>query len=248
MRRGFTLIELLVVIAIIAILAAILFPVFAKARAKARQATCQSNLKQIAIGMIQYADDHDGTGPSYNWVFDADGNWTHESSGVDKLQPYGIDAWEKGHEPIDASQGIVPRRSAVVTCPGGSRASTYNLPQGAGGGGPWTNAYSWRVDVCSGGMQPSETVMVGDCWTPGIISLSYGYGNYFVHPKHPPGGGNFGCICPPNPDWMAHNGGNNLAFRDGHVERFSIADFSVPHGDPAQTNWQRAWAGTWGSW
>jgi prepilin-type N-terminal cleavage/methylation domain-containing protein/prepilin-type processing-associated H-X9-DG protein len=59
MRRGFTLIELLVVIAIIAILAAILFPVFAKAREKARQSSCQSNLKQIALAAIQYYQDFD---------------------------------------------------------------------------------------------------------------------------------------------------------------------------------------------
>jgi prepilin-type N-terminal cleavage/methylation domain-containing protein/prepilin-type processing-associated H-X9-DG protein len=61
MRRGFTLIELLVVIAIIAILAAILFPVFAKAREKARQASCQSNLKQIALALLQYNNDYDET-------------------------------------------------------------------------------------------------------------------------------------------------------------------------------------------
>jgi prepilin-type N-terminal cleavage/methylation domain-containing protein/prepilin-type processing-associated H-X9-DG protein len=60
-RKAFTLIELLVVIAIIAILAAILFPVFAQAREKARAATCISNLKQCALGSKMYAQDFDGT-------------------------------------------------------------------------------------------------------------------------------------------------------------------------------------------
>lgn len=58
-EKGFTLIELLVVIAIIAILAAILFPVFARARENARRAACQSNLKQIGLGIHQYIQDYD---------------------------------------------------------------------------------------------------------------------------------------------------------------------------------------------
>ena len=59
MKKGFTLIELLVVIAIIAILAAILFPVFAQARAKARQSVCESNLKQIGLACSMYLGDYD---------------------------------------------------------------------------------------------------------------------------------------------------------------------------------------------
>lgn len=62
-RRGFTLIELLVVIAIIAILAAILFPVFARAREKARQSSCASNMRQIAMALLMYRSDHDETQP-----------------------------------------------------------------------------------------------------------------------------------------------------------------------------------------
>jgi prepilin-type N-terminal cleavage/methylation domain-containing protein/prepilin-type processing-associated H-X9-DG protein len=67
-RRGFTLIELLVVIAIIAILAAILFPVFARARENARRASCQSNLKQIGLGIMQYTQDYDERYPGMSYV------------------------------------------------------------------------------------------------------------------------------------------------------------------------------------
>jgi prepilin-type N-terminal cleavage/methylation domain-containing protein/prepilin-type processing-associated H-X9-DG protein len=65
-RSAFTLIELLVVIAIIAILAAILFPVFARARENARRSSCQSNLKQIGIGVMMYTQDYDERLPSSN--------------------------------------------------------------------------------------------------------------------------------------------------------------------------------------
>lgn len=66
-KSGFTLIELLVVIAIIAILAAILFPVFAQAREKARAITCESNLKQIGLGILQYNEDYDENYPMMHY-------------------------------------------------------------------------------------------------------------------------------------------------------------------------------------
>jgi prepilin-type N-terminal cleavage/methylation domain-containing protein/prepilin-type processing-associated H-X9-DG protein len=66
-KHGFTLIELLVVIAIIAILAAILFPVFSKAREKARQASCISNMKQLALATLMYVQDYDEEFPADKW-------------------------------------------------------------------------------------------------------------------------------------------------------------------------------------
>jgi prepilin-type N-terminal cleavage/methylation domain-containing protein/prepilin-type processing-associated H-X9-DG protein len=80
-RRGFTLIELLVVIAIIAILAAILFPVFAQAREKARSASCLSNLKQIGMGVMMYVQDYDEIYPA---------NYTYR-------------AWDTGSNPLGSS-------------------------------------------------------------------------------------------------------------------------------------------------
>jgi prepilin-type N-terminal cleavage/methylation domain-containing protein len=74
-NAGFTLIELLVVIAIIAILAAILFPVFAQAREKARGASCLSNIKQLTLGMMMYSQDYDETFPEWRWDQNYSTNW-----------------------------------------------------------------------------------------------------------------------------------------------------------------------------
>jgi prepilin-type N-terminal cleavage/methylation domain-containing protein/prepilin-type processing-associated H-X9-DG protein len=81
-KTGFTLIELLVVIAIIAILAAILFPVFARSRENARRASCQSNLKQIALGFKQYTQDYDEKYPPRYFV-----------TGVTVIRPTGYTGW-----------------------------------------------------------------------------------------------------------------------------------------------------------
>ena len=87
-RNGFTLIELLVVIAIIAILAAILFPVFAQAREKAKQTSCLSNMKQIGLSLIMYAEDYNQNLPSAYYYLNganSDGGYMHWSG---MIMPY----------------------------------------------------------------------------------------------------------------------------------------------------------------
>ncbi len=84
-RGGFTLIELLVVIAIIAILAAILFPVFARAREKARQTSCLSNVKQITLGHMMYAQDYDGL---FTWAGSNYSYWHPSIRWPSRIMPY----------------------------------------------------------------------------------------------------------------------------------------------------------------
>lgn len=115
--RGFTLIELLVVIAIIAILASILFPVFARARAKGRQAACTSNMKQLATAIQMYANDADEFLPLWSLV---GGSPTGGNPGG---HPY---TWDEQTYPYY-------RNKQIVVCPdnpfGGNNYRSYALPR-----------------------------------------------------------------------------------------------------------------------
>jgi len=111
--RGFTLIELLVVIAIIAILAAILFPVFASAREKARQTSCINNNKQLALAIAQYTNDYDETLPM--WY--TGGQIKFEGQTVD-------DIWDLAVWPYVKTKG-------VYTCPSNSPQNPGTIPTGS---------------------------------------------------------------------------------------------------------------------
>ncbi len=119
---GFTLIELLVVIAIIAILAAILFPVFAKAREKARQTACLSNMKQLSLGFVQYAQDYDETLPAAG-AGDAFGSpgWIPSPNGSSITAPVAPGGIQAG--------AIYPyvKSTAVYICPSDSKGTAKTL-------------------------------------------------------------------------------------------------------------------------
>jgi prepilin-type N-terminal cleavage/methylation domain-containing protein/prepilin-type processing-associated H-X9-DG protein len=129
-KKAFTLIELLVVIAIIALLAAILFPVFSRARENARRASCQSNLKQIGLGMLQYSQDYDERLAPARQVKSAAGDWPLDNRGgwAGQIYPY-----------IKSTQ--------VFRCPSDNRA--YNMSYG----------YNGAIAYSTGGGFPKYTVL-----------------------------------------------------------------------------------------
>lgn len=120
-RRAFTLVELLVVIAIIGILAAILFPVFARARENARRASCQSNLKQIGLGLMQYSQDYDE-------ILVADWYQTPASSGTTSPGPTQPQSSASvAYKWPDAAFPYI-KSEQVFNCPSATNGSATNGP------------------------------------------------------------------------------------------------------------------------
>ncbi|HIE53442.1 MAG TPA: DUF1559 domain-containing protein [Armatimonadetes bacterium] len=216
-RRGFTLIELLVVIAIIAILAAILFPVFAQAREKARQASCQSNAKQLALAFLMYAQDNDEHLPWYSDrrgypAYDPFSGRTHIRTlwyglvypYVKNTQVYVCPSMPRG----TWYSGYGVNYHHVITCPivpGG-----YSPPGSVGGCRhsrrtyPGTHLPSIK--------QPAEIMLFCDS----AIRDNYAYPLVYCAVCRP----YFrrGVWQYPNAVHPRHNGGCNVGFVDGHVK------------------------------
>ena len=194
MKRGFTLIELLVVIAIIAILAAILFPVFAKAREKARQSSCNSNTRQIATAFLSYVQDYDEKWPLF---------CTNTGSATDYF-------WF-------SEVGPYIKNTQIFQCPS---FSTKNNPLSADANfsGGTANAisigYAYNGNIANQSLgtlgSPSDIFLLWDATTASSNQtqttndgLGAGNGNYYREPAG------------------RHNGGQNYSYCDGHAKWLS---------------------------
>ncbi len=205
MKRGFTLIELLVVIAIIAILAAILFPVFARAREKARQSSCLSNVKQLNLAIAQYCQDYDETYPiASHWrILDSGGNIIRTMYWYQALAPYiqndqvrrcpSVPRWDRGYGWNYQEFGYT--------------SSTGTMPD--------SDSSQPMADV----EQPARTIIIGDNPDTGYWGAAgiYCYGpSQVVKPEDPEQDG-LGNVS------RRHNGGANYGFCDGHAKWLTAA-------------------------
>lgn len=226
-KNGFTLIELLVVIAIIAILAAILFPVFAQAREKARATSCLSNIKQIMTGVKMYTQDYDENS--------LPGWYTVNSAGA--AGTYVV--WEELTLPYIKNQDIffcpsAPRTVGAYGNPCGTLSkvvSTYIYPQWL-----YYNYWNWFGTVMFAGFPDPNG---NDCPNPWQACLGAEFVNspaesmylmegynidYYTTPL-PAGWPQMGSACiigfstdTTNQTYWRHNTGDNFAFCDGHAK------------------------------
>lgn len=199
-KKAFTLIELLVVIAIIAILAAILFPVFGRARENARRSSCQSNLKQIGLGLLQYTQDYDE-----KYMTDWDGERSYKQS----IQPY-----------LKSGQ--------IWACPSNTLNSEVPTDTGfqAGNGYPAiVKSYAANPRVITpgwtGGVSPSLAFMQKPSQKIVIADCNYWWG--IMYSDHSNGGNNIA-----NDVFAGHLGTVNCLFIDGHVKAMKPVNTGTP--------------------
>ena len=220
-RRGFTLIELLVVIAIVAILASILFPVFSRAREKARQTSCLSNTKQLALAMLMYADDYDEAFPI--------------------ACPYWNPAVEYRGVTWDAAIHAYVRNEQLVVCPSHNKPCSGLCDEPTRGYAQTkyttaeTDAAGNVVQDCSylGGYPlPSKTVLLAE---KGEYSREH-FRDAPIQDFYEAGAGQFytGHSSGTGTVKLRHNGGNNFAYVDGHAKR--AAEGAGPFGEADTLN------------
>ena len=253
-RKGFTLIELLVVIAIIAIRAAILFPVFASAREKARQTTCASNMKQLALAVLQYRQDFDDLAPCGT-------NFRYGSEAPTTGQP-GI-GWAGQIYPYAKSTAVYtcPDDYTAVTAPSGS--TTYsvvsyawnetidNMGYGEGQAGATVGSTVLSVDIGGSTLaSPSRSVMFSEVQGVNVPNLAAGGETSSPVANGDPTGStsnmDTGKLGDEGVTWTdpkfqngRHGNAANYAFWDGHVKY--LVGTNVCQGYIAfQSSWNEA--------
>ena len=226
-RRGFTLIELLVVIAIIAILAAILFPVFARAREKARQTSCLSNVKEISLGILMYVGDYDERFPisgGYRNRVPVEvprGYWIHV------IQPYvkneNIFVCPSDNSPTSATYAgtTIPASYGYNLCCPGDGYSSYHADRCADPPG-WDPLRLAQI------VHPSEMWMLSDCYITYPYSLTHLRNTVGDNPWHT------------TPEGPVHNGGLNFAYVDGHAKWHGGREWVASYNAPA-ARWSYQW-------
>ena len=241
-RRAFTLIELLVVIAIIAILAAILFPVFAQARDKARSAACLSNTKQLALGVYQYAQDYDETLPVAGYNAQCRGRWQWQIYPYVKNEQV-FTCPNISQQPWRATTGV----NMNYTCPNSSQVITSGLGQNDKGGYGWNYAlHGDSGDVTGAALdrapgyslaainKPADTVIIGETGFVGTTNTASGWAMMAWDPRNT---GSAGFSQPGLFAQGRHNseqtvnmqgrpvpvkGRLNVVFLDGHAKNLSL--------------------------
>lgn len=242
--KGFTLIELLVVIAIIAVLAAILFPVFAQAREKARQAACLSNIKQIGLASMQYSQDYDEMAMPAEMR--TDGTTATAISWAQIMQPYSksiqiqrcasasndleVSSWLRNPAPA----GFVnPTHLDYVVNARAGYNEYYTLAT------PQVTNPAGVVYLCDGGSQPSATPTNG-----AYISTKSPYKPtaYLLQDiTGMPGQPDWAFATTTNTEWagpaLRHQGLTNTLYFDGHAKATRADRWYYPNTpalDPAQ--------------
>jgi len=191
-RRGFTLIELLVVIAIIAILAAILFPVFARAREKARQTSCLSNLKQLGLGGLMYAQDYDETLPMHVTATNSAPTWVY---------------WPETMQPYIKNQQMLVCPSNPPGFALSSFGGTYRTSYG----------YNWTWLGSGNAAPPWGRAMAQVVYPANTIMFADSERSYVVHPYNTSGAPSYSYM--PS---ARHNEGSNTVMVDGHAKWFKL--------------------------
>jgi prepilin-type N-terminal cleavage/methylation domain-containing protein len=227
--RGFTLIELLVVIAIIAILAAILFPVFAQAREKARQASSLSNVKQLSLGWLMYVQDYDETFPGGGGVMaeDDEAEWAAElGTDIGKKIPYQgwrtmihpyVKNWQIGYSPsrIHLKQ-YNPTAGGMIGGLSWFYGATYALNFTLTGYWAHNNQNPTLAEI----EDPATCIMLYEHQQPvGFFCMHWGSGYYRFFGGDTRANMEFYLTDPTWQPYVApYNGGQTVSYVDGHAK------------------------------